>query len=130
MYHPNIVTAAALAQQNLETSGTVESASVREVDFPEDATAAAAALIHHRKISELRRLIDEDVHNVVRFDCRLAHAEELNMRGLIAKVREAIIDTVNAETEWFSHGSRVHATGGRGNSKLPLHRETIEWDFS
>ena len=72
----------------------------------------------------------EDVHNVVRFDCRLAHAYDLNMPELIAKVRGAIIDTVNAETEWFSHSSHVHTTGGRGDSDLPLHHETIEWDFS
>ncbi len=39
---------------------TVESASVREVDFPEDAKLLERDLeTHHRKISELRRLIDE-----------------------------------------------------------------------
>jgi hypothetical protein len=75
-------------------------------------------------------------HNVVRFDLCLAYVSpmiqggEIDMQGLIQKVEAAIVETVNTETEWDTNGSQVNATGGNGNSELPLHDEEITWDFS
>ena len=75
-------------------------------------------------------------HNVVRFDLCLGsvypmiQGGEIDMQGLIQKVKAAIVETVNTETQWDTSGSRVNATGGDGNSELPLHDEEITWDFS
>ena len=90
-----------------------------------------------RKAIEVREARNSTApHNVMRFDLCLGSVSpmiqggEIDMQGLIQKVKAAIVETVNTETEWDTNGSQVNATGGNGNSELPLHDEEITWDFS
>lgn len=77
-------------------------------------------------------------HNDMRFDISMAHifpmieAGEVDMPDLIAKVRQAITDTVDRETEWrqYPGDGFVRSTGGDGLRDEPLHDEVIVYDFS
>ena len=75
-------------------------------------------------------------HNVIRFDVRMGHVYpmidegDLDMSSLIAKLRKAIIDIVNEETEWQVATTVVRATGGTGLLGGVLHDEEISYDFS
>lgn len=77
-------------------------------------------------------------HNDMRFDISMAHifpmieAGEVNMSDLIAKVRAAITDAIDRETDWqqYQGGCFVRSTGGDGQRDEPLHDEVIVYDFS
>ena len=67
-------------------------------------------------------------HNVMRFDLCLGsiypmiQGGEIDMQGLIQKVKAAIVETVNTETEWHTNESRVNAYRGQRQQRSTLAR--------
>lgn len=82
----------------------------------------------------------ELAHNDIRFDIALAHiypmieSGEVKMPDLIQKLRKAITDVIDNETDWrqYPGDGHVRSTGGDGSGATPkpLHDEVIVYDFS
>lgn len=77
-------------------------------------------------------------HNEIRFDICLAgiwpmvEDGTVDMPDLIAKIKDAIIETCNRELEWqpYPGDGHVVSTGGDGREDKPLHNEVIVYDLS
>lgn len=74
-------------------------------------------------------------HNVMRVDVCMAYVypmveDGLELNALVSRVQEAIIATVDRETEWRHDCVVVKSSGGNGNNGKPLCDVEITYDFS